>query len=113
MIITKYKKSQTQNIIMSRSNSTEKSNKSERKRTPLGIIISFQLGNLVWFMINQGFRMRILGYNENVMNLNSVLFLVAFAIFTVYNMFNDPSSVISAINQLVWLKGGGNDFLSF
>jgi GPH family glycoside/pentoside/hexuronide:cation symporter len=60
------------------------------KRLSTSIIASFQLGNLIWFMVNQGFRMRIYGYNENVLMINPILFLVAFAIFTVYNMFNDP-----------------------
>jgi Na+/melibiose symporter-like transporter len=54
------------------------------------IIISFQLGNLVWFMINQGFRMRVLGYYQEVLGLTPLLFTIAFGIFTVYNMFNDP-----------------------
>lgn len=64
--------------------------KSDVRRNSIGIIISFQLGNLIWFMVNQGFRMRIYGYNDNVMNLDSLLFILAFAVFTVYNMFNDP-----------------------
>ena len=73
------------------SNSFEaKPTKMNEKKHRTSIIISFQLGNLVWFMVNQGFRMRIYGYNENVLHINSVLFLIAFAIFTVYNMFNDP-----------------------
>jgi len=67
-----------------------KPKKSKEKAHRTSIIISFQLGNLVWFMVNQGFRMRIYGYNENVLQINSMLFLIAFAIFTVYNMFNDP-----------------------
>lgn len=54
------------------------------------IIISFQLGNLVWFMINQGFRMRVLGYYQEVLELTPLLFTIAFGIFTIYNMFNDP-----------------------
>jgi GPH family glycoside/pentoside/hexuronide:cation symporter len=62
----------------------------KNKKHSVSIIISFQLGNLVWFMVNQGFRMRIYGYNENVLYINSMLFLIAFAIFTIYNMFNDP-----------------------
>ncbi|MEJ2296233.1 MAG: MFS transporter, partial [Candidatus Lokiarchaeota archaeon] len=62
----------------------------KNKKHSVSIIISFQLGNLVWFMVNQGFRMRIYGYNENVLHINSMLFLIAFAIFTIYNMFNDP-----------------------
>jgi GPH family glycoside/pentoside/hexuronide:cation symporter len=64
--------------------------KFNNKKHSISIIISFQLGNLVWFMVNQGFRMRIYGYNENVLHINSMLFLIAFGIFTVYNMFNDP-----------------------
>lgn len=75
---------------MSKSNSTEKSNKSNAKRSSLKIIISFQLGNMMWFMVNQVFRMRILAYNEYVLGLDPILFLIAFGIFTVYNMFNDP-----------------------
>ncbi|TXT63152.1 MAG: membrane protein of unknown function, partial [Promethearchaeota archaeon] len=70
--------------------STKNTEKKDVKKSSIKIIASFQLGNLIWFMINQGFRMRILGFNDNVMNLNPVLFLTAFAIFTVYNMFNDP-----------------------
>jgi GPH family glycoside/pentoside/hexuronide:cation symporter len=62
----------------------------KNKKHSVSIIISFQLGNLVWFMVNQGFRMRIYGYNENVLHINSMLFLISFAIFTIYNMFNDP-----------------------
>lgn len=66
------------------------SKKSSQKRHPTRIIVSFQLGNLVWFMVNQGFRMRILGYYQEVLNLAPLLFTIAFAIFTIYNMFNDP-----------------------
>lgn len=65
-------------------------NKKDVKRSSVKIIASFQLGNLIWFMINQGFRMRILGFNENVLGMSTPLFLTAFAIFTIYNMFNDP-----------------------
>jgi len=73
------------------SNSFKKEpSKISEKTNRTSIIISFQLGNLVWFMVNQGFRMRIYGYNENVLQINSMLFLIAFAIFTIYNMFNDP-----------------------
>lgn len=78
-------------MIIMESNSLQmepKKNNGKKHRT--SIIISFQLGNLVWFMVNQGFRMRIYGYNENVLGINSILFLTAFAIFTVYNMVNDP-----------------------
>jgi Na+/melibiose symporter-like transporter len=75
---------------MESNSSDDEPKKVKEKRLSTSIIASFQLGNLVWFMINQGFRMRIYGYNENVLQINSILFLVAFAIFTVYNMFNDP-----------------------
>ncbi|MFO7796600.1 MAG: MFS transporter [Promethearchaeati archaeon] len=70
--------------------STRNEDKPKKKRNSIGIIASFQLGNLIWFMINQGFRNRILEFNQDVLNLNPLLFLSAFAIFTVYNMFNDP-----------------------
>ncbi len=72
------------------STSTEKNKDSNVRKSSLKIVASFQLGNLIWFMINQGFRMRILEYNTNVMQLNSILFLLSFGIFTIYNMINDP-----------------------
>ncbi|TFF87451.1 MAG: hypothetical protein EU550_03200, partial [Promethearchaeota archaeon] len=72
------------------SKSTNEKSKPKGKKQSVGIIISFQLGNLIWFMINQGFRTRIFEFNEDVLGINEILFLVAFAIFTVYNMFNDP-----------------------
>ncbi|MBD3197589.1 MAG: MFS transporter [Candidatus Lokiarchaeota archaeon] len=72
------------------SDSVDKKNTTKKRRNSIGIIFSFQLGNLVWFMVNQGFRMRILGFNDNVLNLTPLLFVTAFAIFTIYNMFNDP-----------------------
>ena len=75
---------------MSESRSTKKDDKSNVRRSSLKIIASFQLGNMIWFMINQGFRMRIYEYNVNVLGLNNILFLLAFGIFTIYNMINDP-----------------------
>jgi Na+/melibiose symporter-like transporter len=64
--------------------------KKDGKKNSVKIIASFQLGNLIWFMINQGFRTRIFEFNEDVLKIEPILFLLAFAIFTVYNMFNDP-----------------------
>ncbi len=67
---------------------TEK--KSPNLRHPRYIIASFELGQFVWFMLNQGFRMRTLNYYQGVLHLDPTLFLIAFALFTVYNMLNDP-----------------------
>ncbi|TXT53620.1 MAG: membrane protein of unknown function [Promethearchaeota archaeon] len=76
-------------------NESESSNKKKEKskldlRHPRYIIASFELGQFVWFMLNQGFRMRTLNYYQGVLRLDPTLFLIAFGLFTVFNMLNDP-----------------------
>jgi GPH family glycoside/pentoside/hexuronide:cation symporter len=75
--------------------STDKKTETTEKKSPninhpKYIIASFELGQFVWFMMNQGFRMRTLNYYQGVLHLDPTLFLLAFLIFTIYNMFNDP-----------------------
>ncbi|MFO8020215.1 MAG: MFS transporter [Promethearchaeia archaeon] len=60
------------------------------KRYPLRIIASYELGMLIWMMMNQIFVQQTQYYYQNVIGLGAGLIALAFIIYTIFNMFNDP-----------------------
>lgn len=60
------------------------------KRYPLRIIVSYELGMLIWMMMNQIFVQQTQYYYQTVVGLSAGLIAIAFVIYTIFNMFNDP-----------------------
>jgi len=66
------------------------SNESALKRNSLAIVASFSLGQFLWNLIASTFGAQVQFFYENEILLDVWLYALAFIIYTVWNMFNDP-----------------------